>query len=113
MRCDYAFLCDAAQPSLDGRFNALGIGLANIYAPAVPAMHPQMVFAACISGSAAEAGGKQIALRLMDADGGDVVPPLEDTSQLVVQSGATEGRLLVVLVMNGVQFEKRNDKLGA
>ena len=106
MRCNYSFLCDFAQETGGGKLNALGIGWSNIRASALPAIHPQMTFAASLSGTIAEAGTKKVELRLIDADGADVIPPVEVDLDFAVQEPALEGTLNLVLNLNGVQFPK-------
>ena len=73
LRCNYAFLCDFAQEAGGGKVNALGIGLVNIQAATLPAKHPQMTFAASLSGTIAEAGMKRVELRFIDADGNNIL----------------------------------------
>ncbi len=106
MRCNYAFLCDFAQEAGAGKINALGIGLASIQAATLPAKDSQMTFAASLSGTIAEAGMKKVELRLIDADGANVLPPLDVNLDFAVHEPALEGNLNLIFNLNGVSFPK-------
>ena len=105
MRCDYAFLCDFAQES-GGKLSALGIGWSAIQAQTVPVAHPQLSFVASLNGTIAEAGTKKVEIRLIDADGTDVIPPLTPDLVFAVQEPALEGRVNIILTLNGISFPK-------
>ena len=105
MRCAYSFLCDFAQES-GGKIHALGIGWTDIHAPSVPATHPQLSFVASLHGTIAEAGTKRVELRLIDADGADVMPRLEASLEFAVNAPATEGRMNLIFNLNGIEFPR-------
>ena len=105
MQCDYAFICDFAQDS-GGKVSAIGIGWETISAPSVPVIHPQMSFVASLTGTIAEAGIKNVEFRLIDADGADVLPPMEMDLEFNVQEPALEGRMNLVVTLNGIEFTK-------
>ena len=105
MRCDYAFLCDFAMES-SGKLYALGIGWSTIQAQSVPVNCPQICFVASLTGTIAEAGTKEAEFRLIDADGADVIPPLTPALAFAVQEPALEGRLNIILNLNGVTFQQ-------
>ena len=103
MDIDFAFVCDYAEAS--AKLGALGIGFDTIYAPKVPCVHPSFHFVMQLRASIAEAGPKDVGVRLIDADGKDVTPPLSATMELQPPPpGAldTQGRLVVGF--NGVRF---------
>ena len=75
MDCQFAFLCDYGQES-GGKLHALGVGWDTIYAGTLPARHPMMCFIARLSGTIVEAGTKELGIRIIDADGLDIVPPI-------------------------------------
>ena len=104
MRCDYSFLCDFAQES-GGKLYALGIGWTLIQAPTVPVKR-QVCFVASLTGTIAEVGTKKIEFRLIDADGADILPPLSTELAFAVQEPALEGRMNIILNLNGAQFPK-------
>lgn len=68
MEVDFAFICDYADAS-GPKVHALGIGFDTIFAPNVPIKHPQFMFVAQLRASMAELGAKEVAIRLIDADG--------------------------------------------
>ena len=96
MRCNYAFLCDYAQQEANGKLNALGIGWSNITAAGVPVKHAHMAFVASLLGTLAEAGTKKVEVRIIDADGANVIPPLEADLDFAVHEPALEGTLNLV-----------------
>ena len=69
-------------------------------------MHPQMTFAANLTGTIAEAGTKKIELRLIDADGANVIPPFDVDLNFAVQEPALEGHLNFVINLNGLKFPR-------
>lgn len=105
MQCKYAFLCDYAQDS-GGKVHAIGIGWDTIFAGALPATHPSMCFVASLHGSVAESGTKQIELRLIDADGENVIPPIEAQLPFEVQPPRLEGTINLVVQLAGIQLPK-------
>ena len=84
MKVDFAFLCDHAE--ISGKINALGIGFDTIYAQQVPARHPYFFLVAQVRASIAEAGDKQLTVRLIDEDGKDLTPEI----RTVMSIGAAE-----------------------
>jgi hypothetical protein len=72
LEVDFAFICDYADAS-GPKVHALGIGFDTIFAPTVPAKHPQFTFVAQLRASAAELGAKEVAIRLIDADGNTLI----------------------------------------
>jgi hypothetical protein len=106
MYTNFAFLCDAASQGADGKLHALGIGISQIRAQQVPAQHPKLALAAEIAYAPDEAGPKALAIRLIDADGGNIIPPID--GQLVF--GPAEGTLTpvahIVVELNMITFPK-------
>lgn len=101
---EFAFICDYAEQ--DRKLHAVGIGWDTIFAQQVPTRHPQMTFAAKLIGSVAEAGSKDFSLRLIDADGEDVIPPITGQFPFEVKPGQLEAAANIVLNMGGVEFKK-------
>jgi len=105
MDIDFAFICDYGE--IGNKINALGIGFDTIHAREVPATHPHFYLVAQIRASVAEVGDKAIEIRLIDADGQDVITPLSGSFNIPRPApGATEslGRILVAL--NNVEFPR-------
>lgn len=78
MKVNFGFLCDYADAT-GGKLNAMGIGFDTIYANTVPATHRQMFAVVSIEFSSVEVGPKDIALHIINADGGQVIPPIART----------------------------------
>ena len=103
MVIDFAFVCDYADSG--NKLNALGIGFDTIYAPNIPCVHPNFHLVVQLRSSIAEAGRKDVEVRLIDADGKDVIPQLSASMEVPQPPpGAldTHGRLVVGFA--GVQF---------
>lgn len=105
MDVDFAFICDYAEPG--NKLSALGIGFDTIFAPQVPCLHPNFHLVAQVRASVAEAGDKAIVIQLVDADGKDVVPPLNGTLNVPPPPpGAIESTGRLVVGFAGVKFPK-------
>src|SRR5574342_664165 len=102
METEFAFLCDYAQQ--ESKLNALGIGWDTIIAPELPVRHTIMTFVARLRGSMAEVGPKDVMIRIIDADGQDVIPPVEQQLQFNVQTPALFGFLNVVVQLGGLEL---------
>ncbi len=105
MQVDFAFICDYAEAG--GKINAMGIGFDTIFAKQVPVTHSQFFIVAQFRGSVAEAGEKDVTMRLIDADGTDVIPELNVSVRLRhPPQGLTESIARLALRLNGVVFNK-------
>lgn len=105
MDIDFAFICDYAE--LGTKINALGIGFDTIYAREVPATHPHFYLVAQIRASVAEVGDKAIEIRLIDADGEDVIPPMSGNFNIPRPPPATTESLgRIVVAFNNVPFPR-------
>jgi len=72
---DFAFICDYAETTQ--KVNALGIGFDKIYTAKLPVRHAHFHVVAQVRFSLTEVGLKEMEVRLIDADGGNVVPPIQ------------------------------------
>jgi hypothetical protein len=104
MEIEFAFLCDYAQQ--ESKLNAIGIGWDTIMAPELPVRHTIMTFVARLRGSITEAGVKDVTIRIIDADGQDVIPAVMQQMQFNVQAPALFGFLNVVIQLGGLEFQK-------
>jgi hypothetical protein len=104
MDIEFAFLCDYAQQ--ESKLNAIGIGWDTIMAPELPVRHTIMTFVARLRGSITEAGVKDVTIRIIDADGQDVIPPVLQQMPFNVQQPALYGFLNVVIQLGGLEFQK-------
>lgn len=74
MQVDYAFICDYADAR--DKVNALGIGFDTIWAPQMPTRHPHFNLVVQLRVTVAEIGSKDVQIHLIDADGKDVIKPI-------------------------------------
>ncbi len=105
----FAFLCDSANQG-GGKLNALGLGWDTIRVQKVPATHPTLCVVAKFEFHVSEAGTKQVAIRLMDADGGDVIPAMQGKLEVRPPSGS--GPVITVefvMSLNGIRFQSFGD----
>jgi len=77
MNVQVAILCDAAtQEAGSEKLNLLG-AFDTIYAPQLPAIHPQCAVALRITFATADEGQHKVALTFINADGRPVMPAME------------------------------------
>lgn len=75
MNIQVAILCDAATDD-NGKLNLLG-AFDTIYAPQMPAVHPQCAVALRVAFMSGDEGAHKFALNFMDADGRAILPAIE------------------------------------
>ena len=103
MVIDFAFVCDYADSG--NKLSALGIGFDTIYAQEVPCRHPSFHLVAQLRASVAEAGRKDVNIRLIDADGKDVIPPISAGMEVPQPPpGALEAVGRLVVGFGGIKF---------
>lgn len=95
MTCDYAFLCDYAADR-GGHVTAVGIGFGQIMARQLPAAHPQFFLVAQVRATAQELGTKQLALRLVDDEGQQILGQEGTVTFAPVEGGGDSIARLVV-----------------
>ena len=76
MRVEYAFLCDAATEH-GGKVNALGIGIDHLGVSTLPATHPRLALVARLVFEDAGGSSFPFRVRMVDADGRDVLTPVD------------------------------------
>ena len=101
MECEFAFLCDFAEQ--DRKLHAVGIGWETIQAANLPHRQPNMGIVARLRGSVAESGTKDVSVRLIDADGEDVIQAINQ--QLKFEPRGIEGHVNLVVQLTNVQFK--------
>ncbi len=107
MDLNFAFLCDFAEES-GGKVHALGVGVDQIQAPVVPAIHPHLSVVVAFSYESADVGAQSLVMRVIDADGHSIVPPVD--GQLTLNDpGAPTGQARVIFQLAGVQFQRYGD----
>ena len=109
MEVSFAFLCDYADQA-GGKMVAVGIGIDTIYATKIPATHPLLFAVIGLRFSAVESGSKQVGIRLIDADGKNIMPPLDVTVNVAPPTpGYMYRTLRIVSALHGLKFDKYGD----
>jgi hypothetical protein len=75
MNIQVAVLCDAATDD-NGKLNLLG-AFDTIYAPELPATHPQCAVALRVTFMSGDEGERKLKLNFVNADGHGIMPPIE------------------------------------
>lgn len=75
MNIQVAVLCDAATDD-NGKLNLLG-AFDTIYAPQLPAVHPQCAVALRVTFMSGDEGARALKLNFVNADGRTIMPPIE------------------------------------
>ncbi|HXI69078.1 MAG TPA: hypothetical protein VNN22_01845 [Verrucomicrobiae bacterium] len=75
MNIQVAVLCDAATED-NGKLNLLG-SFDTIYAPQLPAVHPQCAVALRVTFMSGDEGARQLRLNFVNADGRAIMPSID------------------------------------
>jgi len=75
MNIQVAVLCDAATDD-NGKLNLLG-AFDTIFAPQLPAVHPQCAVALRVTFMSGDEGERKLKLNFVNADGRSIMPPIE------------------------------------
>ena len=75
MNIQVAILCDAATED-NGKLNLLG-AFDTIFAPQLPAVHPQCAVALRVTFMSGDEGERKLKLNFVNADGKSIMPPIE------------------------------------
>lgn len=98
-----AVLCDAATQDSSSKLNVLG-AFDTIYAPQLPAVHPQCAVALRVTFGTGEEGQHKLALNFINADGRSIMPPLEMPLTVTLPDGAHFLSVNLVLSLQQMQF---------
>jgi hypothetical protein len=108
MNVSFAFLCDYADQT--SKMSAIGIGIDTIYAAKVPVVQPVFFAVIAIKFSVVETGSKRLGVRVITADGKDVVRPLDTTINVEPPpEGYSYRTQRIALGLHGVRFEQYGD----
>jgi hypothetical protein len=108
MHVDFAFMCDYAEAR--DKVNALGIGFERIFAGKVPAKHPHFSVVVQFKFTRTEAGPKDIQVHLTDADGAEIIPPVNGKIVVAVPpAGILESNARLVMEFSNVEFKTYGD----
>ncbi len=104
MKVPLAVVCDAANVSREGKLNILGV-FSALRAVAFPCVHPSLTLVVGLEATFTERGEHVIDIRLVDADGGEL---LKLDGRVNVQ-GDRPGRPIVsqaILQLNNLTFPR-------
>ena len=87
MNVQVAVLCDAATQDSSSKLNLLGV-FDTIYAPQLPAVHPQCAVALRVTFATGDEGQHKLALNFINADGHSIMPPMEIPVAVVLPEDA-------------------------
>jgi len=104
MQIEVFSLCDAAT-SGGGKLNMLG-AFDTIWAPKVPAVHPQCTVALRLRFHASEGNEHNVSVKLVDTDGKHVVPPTNGTINIDYPKGQRSCSANLILNIQGLKLEK-------
>lgn len=103
IRVEYAFLCDAATQHA-GKVNALGIGIDQLGVSMLPATHPHLTLVARLAFEDAAGASLPFRVRMVDADGHDVLPPVEGRFQVEMAPGQRRASATLLVDLVSLQF---------
>jgi hypothetical protein len=104
MDIDFAFICDYADVA--GKINALGIGFDTVYLSAIPGTHRGFYLVVQFRASIVEAGQKDLAIRVIDADGGNVLAPITGQFAIPSQEGRVESVGRIAVAIQNIPFQR-------
>lgn len=99
----FAFLCDSANES-GGKINVLGLGWETIHATETPFTHPQIYVVSKFQFHTTETGQKSVELRLIDADGNDILPVVRGQLNVEPPTVGTSRSVNLVMGLNGLRL---------
>ncbi len=103
MEVDFAFLCDYADNP--GKLNAIGIGFDTLFASSLPHTHPLFFAVIRLRFSSVEIGDRTFGLRIIDADGNSVTPPIDGAFRVEPPPpGLTDRTVTIAHGFMGSQF---------
>lgn len=103
MNIEAFLLCDCATDNR-GKLNVLG-AFDSIYVKQVPAVHPACTIAARIRFSKIEQGQHQIKINVIDQDGRDIVPRLEDKISVKVADNVDSSVVNLILNLQRLKLD--------
>ncbi len=104
MEIEIFTLCDFAQDN-NSKLTIVGT-FDSIHSPKYPAQHPACAVACRLRFAAKEAGEHAFKLRLINAEGKEIIQPVEGNLTIGTNSGDQAVTINVVINFNQLQFEK-------
>jgi hypothetical protein len=104
MNIQVAVLCDAATEE-NRKLNFLG-AFDTIYTPQLPAVHPQCAVALRLTFLPGDEGARKLALNFVNADGHNIMPPIEVPVQVTLPDDADFITLNFIINIQQLRFEE-------
>jgi hypothetical protein len=104
MQIRFAFLCDYAQESGNGKISALGIGIDSFHIADLSQPVPSFCLVVNIEANRSEAGQKYMEIHLMDSDVNSITEPLHGEISLQGPPAGMKIKAGIVIYYNGVIF---------
>jgi hypothetical protein len=104
MNLEILTICDAAV-DYSGRLSILG-AFDVIHAHRFPAVHPHCSVAMRIRFDHMEAGSHPFVLNIIDADGKNIIPPIQGNMEVKMPPGFVSSAVNVVLNLQGLKFDR-------
>jgi hypothetical protein len=102
MNIQVAVLCDAATDD-NGKLNLLG-AFDTIFAPQLPAVHPQCTVALRVTFMSGDEGDRKLKLNFVNADGKSIMPPIEIPVAVVFPDDAHFVTRNFIVNIQGLKF---------
>ena len=102
MNIQVAVLCDAATDD-NGKLNLLG-SFDTIYAPQLPAVHPQCAVALRVTFMSGDEGRRKLKLNFVNADGRSIMPPIEIPVEVALPDDAHFVTRNFIVNIQGLKF---------
>jgi hypothetical protein len=102
MNIQVAVLCDAATDD-NGKLNLLG-AFDTIFAPQLPAVHPQCAVALRVTFMSGDEGARKLKLNFVNADGKSIMPPIEIPISVALPEDAHFVTRNFVVNIQGLKF---------
>jgi hypothetical protein len=103
MNIEILTICDAAA-DYSGRLSILG-AFDVIHAHRFPAVHPHCSVALRIRFDHMEVGSHPFVLNIVNADGKNMIPPIQGNMDVKMPPGSVSSAVNVVLNLQGLKFE--------
>jgi hypothetical protein len=108
MNVDFAFICDYADAR--EKINAIGIGFDRIITQILPVRYPHFSIVVQLRFSRDETGLKDVHVQITDADGKDIIPPINSQIAFIEPpAGILNGTTRLVMEFNNVEFKNPGD----
>jgi hypothetical protein len=104
MDVEFAFLCDAALES-GGKVHVLGLGITEVGAVRLPAVHGRISLVTRIAFRRADQGKRHFVVRVRDGDGQVIAPEVQGEMELRLASDVPLARANMLIDLTNLEFK--------